>query len=182
MHPYQIIRLGNPALRLVSKPFSEEEFGSTELKNLAETLFKIMHLEKGIGLAAPQIGVTKRAIVFGMDKHPVHSHYAAIPFTLLLNPSFIPLSDTMVDAYEGCLSAGNLRGKVSRYQSILYKGYDVDGKLIEREVADLHARVFQHEYDHLNGEIFLDKIKDLRSLGFHDELLRAGLLPEKQVE
>ena len=85
--------------------------------------------------------------------------------------------DILVEDYEGCLSVGKLRGKVSRYQSICYRGYDSDGCLIEREVSDLHARVVQHELDHLNGVIFLDRITNYSSLGFHEELIRSGTLP-----
>lgn len=174
MEPSKIIRLGNPILRQLSLPVAEDRFGSEELKAFAEELFFHMKKERGIGLAAPQIGVNQRAIVFGMDEHPLYTDCPAIPYTVLFNPSFVPKSENCVDSYEGCLSVDNVRGKVSRYQSIYYRGFDVDGNLIEREVSDLHARVLQHEYDHLEGVIFLDRVTDHHSLGFHDELVKSG--------
>lgn len=179
MEPYNIIRLGNPSLRETSEPISEEAFGTHELKQLEQRLFEVMKAEGGLGLAAPQIGINKRALVFGMEQHPVHTDLPTIPFTVLFNPTYEPMSDTCVEDYEGCLSVGTLRGKVSRYQSIRYRGYDADGQVIEREVSDLHARVLQHEYDHLEGVIFLDKVTDVNSLGFHDELVRIGELKAK---
>lgn len=179
MEPYNITRLGNPSLRETSELISKEAFGTAELKQLEQRLFEVMKSEGGLGLAAPQIGINKRAIVFGMEQHPVHTNLPSIPFTVLFNPSFEPMSDVCVEDYEGCLSVGILRGKVSRYQSIRYRGYDAEGQLIEREVSDLHARVLQHEYDHLEGVIFLDKVTDVNSLGFHDELVRIGELKAK---
>ncbi len=180
MEQYNIVRLGNPTLRLKSEAISEEEFGTSELIQLEQQLFNVMKAENGLGLAAPQIGVNRRAIVFGMEKHPIHTHLPAIPFTILFNPSWEPMSDERVEDYEGCLSVKDLRGKVSRYKFIRYRGYDVNGQLIEREVSDLHARVLQHEYDHLEGVIFLDKVTDTSSLGFHEELVHAGKLKARK--
>ncbi|MCX7118213.1 MAG: peptide deformylase [Legionellales bacterium] len=182
MDTHQVIQLGNPLLRLVSEPIADEEFGSAFLKSLEKTLFEVLELESGLGLAAPQIGLNKRALVFGMTDHPIHTHLPSIPFTVLFNPSFVPTSDTMIEDYEGCLSVGRLRGKVPRYQSIHYRGFDAEGHLIEREASDLHARVLQHELDHLNGIIFLDKITNHGSLGFHDELVRSGILPSRKTD
>jgi peptide deformylase len=178
----KVIRLGNPLLRLISDPIAENEFGTAELHELAKQLFEVMQLENGLGLAAPQIGINKRAIVFGMDWHPVHTNLPAIPYTVLFNPSYEPTTDICIEDYEGCLSVGNLRGKVSRYQSIYYRGYDADGNLIEREASDLHARAVQHEFDHLNGVIFLDKVTNHSSLGFHDELVQSGIFTSKKTD
>ena len=182
MDSYTVIQLGNPLLRMVSQPVAQDDFGSEDLKKIETLLFKALEEKKGLGLAAPQIAINKRVIVFGMDQHPIHTHLAPIPFTALFNPSFEPLSDVMEEAYEGCLSVGQLRGKVPRYKSIGYRGYDVNGNLIEREVSDLHARVVQHEFDHLEGVIFLDKVTDHSSLGFHEELIRSGALPAKKAD
>lgn len=182
MYAQQIIKLGNPLLRVISEPIASDEFGTAELNDLVIKLFAVMKLEDGLGLAAPQIGINKRAIVFGMDKHPVHTHLPEIPYTILFNPSYEPTSDICIEAYEGCLSVGSLRGKVSRYQSICYRGYDVDGNLIEREVSDLHARVLQHEVDHLNGVIFLDRVTNHSSLGFHEELVKSGVFPSNKTD
>ncbi len=180
MDKTEIIRLGNPLLRQVAEPIADDAFGTLELKHMEQLLFEMLAAENGLGLAAPQIGISKRALVFGMDKHPVQTHLPAIPFTVLFNPSFEPLSDECVEDYEGCLSVGTLRGKVSRYKHILYRGYDAEGRLIEREAHDLHARVLQHEYDHLEGVIFLDKVTNVNSLGFHDELIQAGELKARK--
>ncbi|OGV29998.1 MAG: peptide deformylase [Legionellales bacterium RIFCSPHIGHO2_12_FULL_35_11] len=182
MEANKVIKLGNPLLRLVSEPIANNEFGTDALKTLANTLFDVMAQENGLGLAAPQIGINKRAIVFGMDKHPIHTELPPIPYTVLFNPSFVPTSDICVEDYEGCLSVGNLRGKVSRYKSIRYRGYDANGHLIEREVSDLHARAVQHELDHLNGVIFLDRITNHSSLGFHEELVLSGVLPSNMPD
>ncbi len=176
MDKKEVILLGNPLLRQVAEPIADNEFGTPELRQLEQTLFDCLVAENGLGLAAPQIGISKRAFVFGMKKHPVHTHVPAIPFTILFNPSYEALSDEWVEDYEGCLSVGALRGKVSRYKHIRYQGYDADGTLIKREAFDLHARVVQHEYDHLDGVIFLDKIAHVNSLGFHDELIKSGEL------
>ncbi|MFO3210888.1 peptide deformylase [Legionella pneumophila serogroup 2] len=182
MDKTEIILLGNPLLRQIAEPIADDKFGTPELKQMEELLFEMLAAENGLGLAAPQIGISKRALVFGMDKHPVHTHLPAIPFTILFNPSFEPLSDECVEDYEGCLSVGTLRGKVSRYKHIRYRGYDANGNLIEREAVDLHARVLQHEYDHLDGVIFLDKVTNVNSLGFHEELIRAGELKARKSE
>ncbi len=113
-----IIFLGNPLLRLVSQEINKEEFGSLELKQLERDLFDTMIAEQGLGLAAPQMGINKRAIVFGLEKM---AHTPEIPYTILFNPSFETLSDEMVEDYEGCLSIGELRGKVKRHQFIRYR-------------------------------------------------------------
>ena len=172
----EVILLGNPLLRMISKPILDEEFGTSDLNQLSELLFNVMKIKNGLGLAAPQLGINKRAIVFGMDTHPVKKNLPSIPYTILFNPTFEPASDAMQEEYEGCLSVGDLRGKVPRYTHILYRGYDVAGNLIERDVSDLHARAVQHEIDHLDGIIFIDKVKNYQSLGFHNELIKNGAI------
>jgi peptide deformylase len=166
-----IVKIGNPLLRKKSIDIQDAEFGTLELKMLAEQLFKAMDAEKGIGLAAPQIGINKRAIVFGMNNNTF-----SIPYTVLFNPSFRPTSDEIIEDYEACLSVGLLHGKVPRFRSIYYQGYDIEGVLVQREASDLHARVVQHEIDHLDGIVFLDKVTNHESLGFYDELMAAGLI------
>lgn len=180
MDKTEVILLGNPLLRQIAEPIAANEFGTSKLKEMEELLFDMLAAENGLGLAAPQIGISKRALVFGMNKHPLHTHLPAIPFTILFNPSYEPLSDECIEDYEGCLSVGTLRGKVSRFKHIRYRGYDANGNLLEREAVDLHARVLQHEYDHLDGVIFLDKVTNVNSLGFHDELIRAGELKARK--
>ncbi|MCA0403156.1 MAG: peptide deformylase [Proteobacteria bacterium] len=182
MDSYTVIQLGNPLLRMTSEPITNDLFGSEELKKMESILFKTLDEKKGLGLAAPQIGINKRIITFGMQQHPIYTQLAPIPFMTLFNPSFEPLSDIMEEDYEGCLSVGQLRGKVPRYKAIGYRGYDMEGNLIEREVSGLHARVVQHEFDHLEGVIFLDKVTDYSSLGFHEELILSGALPSQKID
>lgn len=174
MHTKKVIKLGNPLLRLASESIIEQEYETEQLRSWANELFHHMKLEKGLGLAAPQIGLSKRIIVFGMEKHPVHTELEAIPFTVLCNPSFQAVTNEQYEDYEGCLSVGELRGKVPRYQTIRYQGFDLKGRLIEREASNLHARIVQHEIDHLDGIVFLDRVMNHLSLGFHDELVASG--------
>lgn len=171
-----IIQIGNPLLRIISSEVSQTELGTHELQILINSLFKIMENNRGIGIAAPQIGINKRIIVFGMKSHPVYTETPSIPYTVLINPIVTTMTAETEERYEGCLSVGNLRGKVSRFQKIYYKGLDLTGKLIEREVEGLHARVVQHESDHLDGILFTDKLSDTKSLGFHQELVSSGEL------
>ncbi len=170
----EIVLLGNPSLRMTSEAFVEADFGSTELKQFSDHMYHMLEVHNGLGLAAPQLGINKRAFIFGMDDH-ANRKGLPIPFTLLINPSFKAIGDAMEEEYEGCLSIGPMRAKVPRYSAIYYSGYTIDGHLIEREVSGLHARVFQHEYDHLDGIVFLDKVTDYHSMGFHDELKKHGI-------
>ncbi len=179
MFEYKIVKLGNPSLRQISAPVSEDEFDSKELHHIVDILFFALKTEGGVGLAAPQLGFNKRILVFGMKKHPIYTHLHPIPDTVLINPTIQILTDELEEAYEGCFSVGNLRGKVSRPNRIYYKGFDVKGNLIESEAEGLHARVVQHEYDHLDGIVFLDKVTDRMSLGFYDELIESGQLKLK---
>lgn len=182
MHDLEIIKLGNPSLRLISKKIENFEFGTKDIVQLEENLFKVMEMEKGIGLAAPQIGCNKRVIVFGMKKHAHYSESDKIPYTALFNPSYYPLTSDKEEAYEGCLSVRGIRAKVSRYKKIYYSGFSSAGDLIEEEASDLHARVIQHEIDHLNGIVFLDKVTNFNSLGFTEELIRAGIIKINNIE
>ena len=176
MFDYKIVKLGNPSLRLVSASVNQNEFDSKELHTIIEKLFFVLKKEGGVGLAAPQIGINKRIIVIGMDKHPVYTQLDSIPYTAIINPTIKVLTDELEESYEGCMSVGTLRGKVSRPKRIHYSGFDISGNLIESEVEGLHARVVQHETDHLDGIVFLDKVSNHMSLGFHEELVASGQL------
>jgi peptide deformylase len=176
MNEVEIVKLGNPKLRLVSEPIPESEFGTSELQKISELLFHMMKTKGGVGIAAPQIGINKRMFVFGMEKHPVYTSMVPVPYTVLINPELSFLTEEKEESYEGCLSIGSLRAKVPRYKKIFYTGFDVEGNKIEREVTEFHARVIQHEYDHLDGIVFLDRVVNYKSLGFHEELIASGLL------
>ena len=164
-----ILKMGNPDLLKVSEPI---DFAKDDLKTLIEDMKETMKANDGAGLAAPQIGVFKRLVIFGFDTNDRYPEADSIPFTVLINPVITPLSDDKENGWEGCLSVPGLRGVVPRFTHIKYEGYDADGKKFEREVEDFHARVVQHECDHLDGILYPMKIEDYRYFGFHEEIFK----------
>lgn len=164
-----ILKMGNPDLLKVSEPI---DFEKDDLKTLIEDMKETMKANDGAGLAAPQIGVFKRLVIFGFDTNDRYPEADSIPFTVLINPVITPLSDDKENGWEGCLSVPGLRGVVPRFTHIKYEGYDADGKKFEREVEDFHARVVQHECDHLDGILYPMKIEDYRYFGFHEEIFK----------
>ena len=127
-------------------------------------------------MAAPQIGVPLRVVIFGIDKNPRYPDAPPIPLTILLNPEFSPVDEATDSAWEGCLSVPGMRGLVARYTRIRYRGLGADGRELEREVEGFHARVVQHECDHLDGTLYPDRLEDRRMFGFIEELQAAHLL------
>jgi len=164
-----ILKMGNPDLLKVSEPI---DFEKDDLKTLIEDMKETMKVNDGAGLAAPQIGVFKRLVIFGFDTNDRYPEADSVPFTVLINPVITPLSDAKENGWEGCLSVPGLRGVVPRFTHIKYEGYDADGKKFEREVEDFHARVVQHECDHLDGILYPMKIEDYRYFGFHEEIFK----------
>jgi len=164
--------MGDPRLRQVAQPVAV--YDSTELHELISDMKDTMAAYDGAGLAAIQIGVMQRVMIFGIDTNPRYPDVEPIEMTVLVNPEFTPLSDERENGWEGCLSVPGMRGIVPRYSHIRYRGYDEFGNLIEREVTRFHARVFQHEIDHLDGILYPDKIEDRLSFGFVEELQAAG--------
>ena len=164
-----ILKMGNPDLLKVSEPI---DFEKDDLKTLIEDMKETMKANDGAGLAAPQIGVFKRLVIFGFDTNDRYPEADSVPFTVLINPVITPLSDVKENGWEGCLSVPGLRGVVPRFTHIKYEGYDADGKKFEREVEDFHARVVQHECDHLDGILYPMKIEDYRYFGFHEEIFK----------
>ena len=164
-----ILKMGNPDLLKVSEPI---DFEKDDLKTLIEDMKETMKANDGAGLAAPQIGVFKRLVIFGFDTNDRYPDADSVPFTVLINPVITPLSDDKENGWEGCLSVPGLRGVVPRFTHIKYEGYDADGKKFEREVEDFHARVVQHECDHLDGILYPMKIEDYRYFGFHEEIFK----------
>lgn len=164
-----ILKMGNPDLLKVSEPI---DFEKDNLKTLIEDMKETMKANDGAGLAAPQIGVFKRLVIFGFDTNDRYPDADSVPFTVLINPVITPLSDDKENGWEGCLSVPGLRGVVPRFTHIKYEGYDADGKKFEREVEDFHARVVQHECDHLDGILYPMKIEDYRYFGFHEEIFK----------
>jgi peptide deformylase len=129
-----------------------------------------MRALQGAGIAAPQIGVSLRVVIFELKDNPRYPHIAPVPYTVLVNPLLTPLGEEQEEGWEGCLSVPGLRGRVPRYRRLLYRGFAPDGTPIEREVQGFHARVVQHEVDHLDGVLFPQRIRDMGSFGFEDAL------------
>ena len=162
------LRMGDARLLRRSREISE--FGTQELHGLIEDMFDTMRHMEGVGLAAPQIGIDLRVVIFGFASNPRYPDAAAVPETVLINPVLTPLTDEMEDGWEGCLSVPGLRGLVPRYTALAYAGFDQFGNRIEREVSGFHARVVQHECDHLDGILYPTRIKDLRQFGYTEVL------------
>ncbi len=163
-----IVRMGEKVLLQVAEPV--EHFGSGELRDLAGDMFETMQKAGGVGLAAPQIALGKRAIVFGFERSERYPDAPPVPLTALFNPLIEPLSDEMEDGWEGCLSIPGLRAVIPRFKRIRYTGFDVEGKRIECEAEGFHARVVQHEVDHLDGILYPSRIRDFSTFGFTDVL------------
>lgn len=163
-----ILRMGDPRLLRPSSPV--EAFGTPELKSLLTDLFDTMRDANGAGLAAPQIGVGLRVVVFGFDSNPRYPDAPQVPPTVLVNPVIEPLGPELEDGWEGCLSVPGMRGMVPRFARIRYRGSDADGVPIERDVDGFHARVVQHECDHLDGILYPMRMRDLSRFGFTEVL------------
>ena len=169
-----VLRLGDPRLFQIATEVSE--FNNPELDALIENLFDTMAAEDGVGLAAPQIGVGLRVVIFGFDNNPRYPDNDAVPKTILINPQITPLSEDKENGWEGCLSVPGMRGVVSRYTHIRYTGFDATGAAVDVTASGFHARVVQHECDHLDGIIYTQRLSDSHKFGFTDELLNSGQL------
>ena len=170
-----ILRLGDPRLRQVAAPVLE--FDTPELHELVRDLLETMQAADGAGLAAVQIGVPQRVVIFGVDYNPRYPKAEPVPYTVLVNPEITPLGDEREAGWEGCLSVPGMRGLVPRPARIRYRGRDQFGGSIDRTVDGFHARVVQHECDHLDGILYPQRIEDMRSFGFTEELVASGALP-----
>ena len=156
--------------RLWQRAREVDRFDTPELHALIADMEDTMHAMDGAGLAAPQIGVGLRVVVFGFDSNPRYPEAGSVPYTVLINPVLTPLSDEVEDDWEGCLSVPGLRGAVPRWKQLRYEGYDPSGGYIVREVDGFHARVVQHETDHLDGILYPMRVRDMRRFGFTDIL------------
>jgi peptide deformylase len=164
-----VLKMGHPLLRQVAAPVAAfDAVQMTELLTDMEDTMRAMH---GAGIAAPQIGVSLRVVIFEMRENPRYPHVAPIPFTVLINPTLGPLGTEMEEGWEGCLSVPGLRGVVPRYRRLHYSGLDGQGQLFERTVEGFHARVVQHEVDHLDGVLFPQRVEDMTRFGFEDALV-----------
>lgn len=164
-----ILKMGTPSLMERSRELSTDKFGSAELMSLLQDMKETMIDAHGAGLAAPQIGENVRVVIFEVRENPRYPG-VLVPFTVLINPVITPLSDQLVEGWEGCLSVPGLRGAVQRYDHIHYTGFDAQGNPIDRTVQGFHARVVQHECDHLDGVLYPMRMKDMSKFGFTDIL------------
>jgi len=164
----EVLRMGDPRLLRVAD--AVEFPAAPELATLITDLWDTMAARGGVGIAAPQIGVGLRVVVFGMECSERYPEAPPVPRTVLVNPEIEVLDESLVEGWEGCLSVPGLRGLVPRYARIRYRGYDADGTPVAREVEGFHARVVQHEYDHLDGILYPRRVRDLGNFGFEEEI------------
>jgi peptide deformylase len=172
----EVLKMGDPRLLEVAAPINS--FGTAELDALLADMRDTMREQNGAGLAAPQIGVGLRVVIFGIEANPRYPEAEPVPFTVLINPQLTPLGQEMEEGWEGCLSVPGMRGLVPRYRELRYTGFDPAGRPIDRTVRDFHARVVQHEVDHLDGILYPRRIRDLTQFGFTDALFPGRELPD----
>jgi len=165
---FPILRMGDARLLRVSRPI--ESFDTPELHALVADMFATMQNADGAGLAAPQIGVDQRLVIFGFEENPRYPDAEPVPRTVLINPVITPVGEDIEEGWEGCLSVPGMRGLVPRLARLIYRGYDQFGSPIERVAEGFHARVVQHECDHLDGILYPMRIRDMTQFGFADEL------------
>ena len=163
-----VLRMGDPLLFAKARPV--EAFDTPELNALIEDMQDTMQAMNGAGIAAPQIGVGLRLVIFGVGDNPRYPDAEQVPYTVLINPVLTPVGEAMEDGWEGCLSAPGMRGIVPRYSRLHYSGLDQYGQPIDRLVSGFHARVVQHECDHLDGILYPMRIQDLKQFGYTDVL------------
>ncbi len=166
-----VLKMGEPLLRAVAQPVARFD---AQLAALVADMDDTMRALSGAGIAAPQIGVSARVVIFELQDNPRYPHIQPVPYTVLVNPVLTPLTDEEAEGWEGCLSVPGLRGLVPRVTRLRYSGFDLAGDPLERTVEGFHARVVQHEVDHLDGILFPQRVRDLRNFGFEDVL--AGQL------
>jgi len=169
--------MGDPRLLEPARPV--ERFDTQELHALIADMDDTMRARDGAGLAAPQIGVGLQVVIFGVEHNPRYPEAEAVPYTVLINPLITPVGADMEEGWEGCLSVPGMRGLVPRYKQLRYRGCDPYGRAIDRTVSGFHARVVQHECDHLAGILYPMRIRDLRNFGFNEELFPGQDLIEE---
>ncbi|HUH92922.1 MAG TPA: peptide deformylase [Casimicrobiaceae bacterium] len=172
-----ILKMGDA--RLLERSKSVDRFGTPELKALLADMRETMVAAQGAGLAAPQIGVGLRVVIFGFEHNQRYPDAEPVPYTELVNPVLTALTTEMEEGWEGCLSVPGLRGQVPRFTRLRYTGFDPDGRPIQREASGFHARVVQHEVDHLDGILYPMRIRDMRSLGFTEVLFPDAAVIEE---
>jgi peptide deformylase len=167
---YEILKMGDPRLFKNAALVDVAEISSPKIQQIIQDLLETMKSANGAGLAAPQIGVDLQIVVFGFEKSVRYPDADPVPQTIIINPVITPLSFELEEGWEGCLSVPGLRGIVPRYQKIRYQGLNEQGEIIDRKVSGFHARVVQHECDHLHGYLFPMRVKDFTRFGFTEVL------------
>lgn len=173
----EVLRMGD--VRLLRRAEEVAAFDTPDLHALLTDMYNTMRALEGAGLAAPQIGVNLRVVIFGVDHNPRYPDAETVPHTVLINPVITPVANDMEEGWEGCLSVPGMRGLVPRYATIRYQGQDQSGAPIDRTVRGFHARVVQHECDHLDGILYPMRIRDLRQFGYSDVLFPNGGVMEE---
>ena len=164
----RVLKMGDPLLYRKADPV--QQFNTPELERLVADMFDTMAALNGAGLAAPQIGVSLRVVIFGVEANPRYPDAEPVPTTVLVNPVLEPIGDDMEEGWEGCLSVPGLRGLVPRHLRLRYTGFDQHGRPLDRTVSGFHARVVQHECDHLDGILYPMRLRDIRLLGYEEAL------------
>jgi len=171
-----VLKMGDPRLLEPSRPVAD--FASIELAQLIVDMHDTMRALNGAGLAAPQIGVGLQVVIFEVNLNPRYPEAESVPLTVLINPVLTPLSDELEEDWEGCLSVPGMRGLVPRHAALRYQGFDAAGQPVDRSVSGFHARVAQHEVDHLHGILYPMRIRDLRDFGFTETLFPGQSLQD----
>ena len=173
----KVARLGFPSLRIAASPVPPERIQTTEFQTLIDDMVDTMHEYSGVGVAAPQVHLPIQLAVLEVQNHPRYPDMPSVPLTVLINPVVTILDRTIVDEWEGCLSVPDLRGLVPRFKQLRVTALGRNAEPLDIVASDFHARVIQHETDHLKGEVYLDRMSDLRNLGFLQEWQRYMLEP-----
>jgi len=175
----KVAHLGHPVLRQIAEPVSPEAIGAPEIQRLIDDMFETMEDHDGVGLAAPQVHVSRRIVVYGLRENPRYPEAAPIPLTVLVNPRITPLGTEQEEGWEGCLSVPDMRGMVPRFQRVQVDAYGRDGRPFRYDVDGFHARVVQHECDHLDGKVYIDRMRSTETLTFLPEFQRYWLEREE---
>jgi peptide deformylase len=178
----KVARLGHPILRQIAEPVSPEAIASPEIQRLIDDMLETMDEYDGAGLAAPQVHVSRRIVIYGVHGNPRYPDAEDVPLTVLVNPKISPTTSEMVEDWEGCLSVPDLRGQVPRYTRIKVDAYGRDGRPLRFSADGFHARVVQHECDHLDGTVYLDRMRSMASLSFLPEFQKYTLGHDDDVD
>jgi peptide deformylase len=171
----KVARLGHPVLRKVAEPVSPEAIRSPDIQRLIDDMFETMDDQDGAGLAAPQVHVSRRIVIYGVEHNPRYPDAEPVPLTALVNPRITPIGEEQVEDWEGCLSVPDIRGMVPRYTTVRVEASDRAGRPLRFTATDFHARVVQHECDHLDGRVYLDRMRSMETLSFLPEFHRYWL-------